>query len=145
MSVDWKIDMHFHSISSDWWSSNEQIMQEALKKWFYLAICTDHDFINKEFVELAREKWIQSYQWVEISCFDPEINKHFHLACYAQEFKWRIFDILEKSRNGRIEKIKAQVVLLRNNWFDIEYDKFVNFFQKLWVNTSNLNILHLCQ
>lgn len=138
-----RIDLHFHSNNSDWWKSNEEIMQLAKKEWISMAICTDHDFINTDFCELAKAAWIQSCEWAEISCYDPELNKYFHLTCYAKEFQWRIFKILEKSRNWRAEKLKAQVELLKKNWFNICFEDFINYFTNQWIGADNLNILHL--
>ena len=139
-----KIDMHFHTTLSDWKFTNEQVIDEAKGKWLEFIVATEYDIINTELVNLATKKGIKSIEWVEISSHDDKIlKKSLHLTCYANQFSGQIIDILDKSRNGRIEKIKTQIRVLNSNWFNLNYDDFIAYFTSKWFRVDNLNNAHI--
>ena len=141
-----KIDQHFHTTMSDWALTNEQVIDLAVQKWLYFSSVTEHDIVNTVFSTMAREVWIQSLEWVEISAFDTEIaNKSLHITCYAQEFNWELIDILSNTRNWKIWKIIMQIDILNKNWFNINYADFITYFEKKWFDIRNLNNSHIAE
>lgn len=141
-----KIDMHFHSTLSDWNYTNEQIIEEAIEKKLDFIVATEHDIINTEIVKLAKNNWINSLQWVEISTYDDIIlNKSLHLTAYANNFNWKIHNILDRNIEWKIDKVKAQIETLKSNLFAIDYDFFIEYYKKRWFDINNLNSYHISE
>ena len=139
-----KIDMHFHTTLSDWSRNNNEILKEAKNKWLDFIVATEHDIINEDLVVSARMNGIKTTAWVEISSEDDKVSwKSLHLTCYSDKFWDEIKSILENTRINRKLKIKKQVDLLESNWFDINYERFIDYYDKLNVNLENLNVSHI--
>lgn len=137
------LDLHFHSKYSDWKKNNSEIIHLAKAKNPTFIACTDHDFINDEFVMLAKEKWINTCHSTEISAYDPEFDQSLHLTCYARNFNLRIRDILSATRVGRVEKNREKIKKLKLNWFKVEENEFFEYYKQQWVNIDNINIFHI--
>lgn len=141
-----KFDMHFHTTMSDWKLTNEEVIKEAVEKWIDFLSVTEHDIVNTDFVNLAKKKWIDSLEWVEVSSFDNIIaQRSLHITCYANKFNWKLINVLENTRNGKVGKVKKQIDVLRWNWFDIDYDKFIQYFENKWFDKQNLNNSHVSE
>jgi histidinol phosphatase-like PHP family hydrolase len=136
------VDLHFHTKLSDWRSENSEIIAKAKEDLPMALIATDHDFINTEFTQLAKDNGILTAEWVEASILDDR-ESYLHVNMYAKKFNWEIFAVLENTRNWRRNKIYKQIALLKNNWIEIDEDKFATFFNDKGLNTFNLNIYHL--
>lgn len=135
-----KIDMHFHTRLSDWAKNNSEIIKQAKDEWVDFIIATEHDIINKDFTIESRMNWVNSTFWAEISALDDIItNKSLHLTCYSNKFNKDIEDILENTRNWRIDKVKKQITILEKNWFNIDYENFINYYKNKWFNIKNLS------
>lgn len=137
------IDLHFHSKCSDWKINNSEIISIAKGKKAKLLACTDHDFVNDEFVHLARNNWIKTCFATEISAYDPKYEQSLHLTCYARNLNSRVRKILSQTRVARVDKNKAKIKKLQTSWFIIDEKKFFDYYDKLWVNTDNINIHHI--
>jgi histidinol phosphatase-like PHP family hydrolase len=137
------LDLHFHSTRSDGFQTPAEIVAHG-NTWDILT-CTDHDFINTEFVKLAREKWIQTCQSVEISAYDPETldRIQLHITYYAKEVNALLLRKLEDIRAYKIIRIHAQVERLESNGIHINLDDFVKHFEAIWFDRENLNNAHL--
>lgn len=141
-----KIDLHLHTTMSDGKYTDLQVINEATKKWLEFISVTEHDIVNTNLPILARENGIQSIEWVEISSLDDKIaNKSLHITCYADKFSWEIIEVLEKTRNWKLLKIKKQFDVLEWNWFDVDYDKFIKYFTEKWFDKQNLNNSHISE
>lgn len=138
-----KLDMHFHSKLSDGRKTSEEIIDLAIKRKIGFLACTEHDIINTEFPIIAARFGIKSCEAVEISWTDTKHSQHLHLTCYSKSFSQKTHKILEDSRLGRQRKMILQIELLKNNWFDIEWNSFLEYFKKKWVNIDNFNSSHL--
>jgi len=138
-----KIDMHFHTTLSDWSRNNNEVIKEAKNKWIDFISATEHDIINDDLSLSARINWLKSTSWVEISAFDDINDKSLHLTCYSDNFWSEIIDILDWVRDKRKLKIKKQIEILKNNWFDIDYNKFLRFYKNLNINIDNINNFHI--
>lgn len=140
------IDLHFHTTVSDGKYTNQQVIAEAKAKWLDFICVTEHDIVNTQFPILARENGIESIEWVEISVFDKKIaNKSLHITCYADKFSGEIIKVLENNRNGKINKIIKQIEVLKNNWFQIDYDEFLEYNKNKWFDVQNLNNSHISE
>jgi histidinol phosphatase-like PHP family hydrolase len=139
-----KIDMHFHTILSDWIRDNNEVIKEAKEKWISFLSVTEHDIINNDLVLLARVNWINSVWGVEISAEDDKVTwRSLHLTCYSNKFWKEIRDILENTREKRKLKVRKQIEKLEENWFTIDYKKFIRFYKNLGVNIDNINNFHI--
>lgn len=140
------IDLHFHTTVSDWKYTNEQVIAEAKNKWLDFICVTEHDIVNTQLAILARENGIESIEWVEISIFDKKIaQKSLHITCYADRFSGDIIKVLENNRNGKINKIQKQITVLKNNWFQIDYNEFLEYNKNKWFDIQNLNNSHISE
>lgn len=141
-----KFDMHFHSTYSDWYLTNEGIIKIAKELWLKFLAITDHDVVNSDFVQLSKQNGINTLEWVEISAFDDKVtNKSLHLTCYAEKFSWEILEILEKTRNWKIEKVKKQIEKLNFLELEINYPEFIKYFKEKWFDIWNLNNSHIAE
>ncbi|MDD2487796.1 MAG: PHP domain-containing protein [Candidatus Gracilibacteria bacterium] len=149
-----KIDMHFHSKLSDGRKTSAEIIKIAKDKNMDFIACTDHDIINSDFPALAEKEGIRSCEAVEISGFDSRYNQHLHLTCYSRHFSRgakgiiegdgnNIYQKLDSSREGRQQKARKQIQLLKSNGFDINEDEFFAFFKKRGINHENVNSSHI--
>lgn len=138
-----KTALHFHTKLSDWIDTNEEIIDLIIKLWIDLFAPTEHDIVNKELVKLWKENNIICCEWVEVSAYDEISETFVHLLVYANDISWEIDDILINTRKWKREKIEKQINLLKNNWFIIDYNEFIEFFKNEWFNLDNLNIWHI--
>ena len=140
-------DMHFHTTFSDWIKTNGEVFDEVrwlLKEWQEAFIVpTEHDIFNETLTDLFRENWIGSTYWTEISAYDNIWKKSLHLTFYTDKISREIKEILDNTRNAKIEKIKGQIDLLETNWFEINYSDFIEYYTKKWANIENLNSYHI--
>lgn len=135
-----KFDTHFHTNVSDWYYSNEQVLAEAKAKWLDLAIVTEHDIVNTDFVNLAKQNNIYSFEWVEFSVYDDRIaHKSMHIVWYSTSFSKNVCDILDDTRKWRINKVKKQIEKLVSNWYIIDYEEFIEYYRNKWFDVNNLN------
>lgn len=134
-----KVDMHFHSIASDWFLTKEQLLQRAKAQNLDFIALTDHDVISYDFREEAEKFWIQSCQSVEISAYNEEHNKSLHLTFYAQEIASEISDILDKVVTSKEKLVHLQVWRFKSWWFDIDLKEFCAYFEALWRKRQTLN------
>ncbi len=138
-----KIDMHFHTTLSDWSRDNNEIIKEVREKWLDFIVATEHDIINEDLVISSRINWIKSVYWVEISSYDDIWDKSLHLTCYSESFWDEIKNILENTVENRKLKIKKQIERLKENWFNIDYKKFIRYYKLKNVNIDNINNFHI--
>ncbi len=138
-----RIDMHFHTTLSDWSRDNNEVIKEAKGKWISFLSATEHDIINSDLTLSAQINWIKAVNWVEISAYDEKSQKSLHLTCYSNNFSSEIIDILENTREKRKLKIRKQIEILKNNWFNIDYEKFIRFYKLKNVNIDNINNFHI--
>lgn len=121
-------DLHFHSNISDWENSLEEIIKESKNKKLEFLAITDHDKItNSNFLQLTKKSWIETCFSTEISARNYEHNKSLHLTFYAQNFSKEVNQILENTINKKIKMIKKQVEKLKQKWFFIDYNDFINY------------------
>ena len=114
-----KIDMHFHSTSSDGKNTHEEILEQAKKKGLEFIALTDHDNISWDFQQKAEDFGIQSTQSLEISARNYEHEKSLHITCYANSFADDIFELLDGVKNARKNNLEIQVDVLQKHWFNI--------------------------
>ena len=141
-----KPECHFHTNLSDWVKSSHEIVEMALEAWVDVLVATEHDLINTELKDIAKEKWILSYCWVEISTLVPwreNSTKDIHFTAYAKTFNQDIFTLLEWIRIWRNQKVQIQLKSMSDYWFKISYDEFIDYFIKQSTNIFNLNISHI--
>ena len=135
-----KFDMHFHSTISDWKNTPGEIIKKAKNIWLWMITLTDHDMISDDkFIDDANEAWIITNKSVEISSRNYESGKSLHLTCYAKSFSLRTYDILNNTKLWKIEMIKAQILKLKEKWFDIDYDIFCEYVKIKWKDLESVN------
>lgn len=141
-----KIDMHFHSIRSDWKNTPEDMIQDAKKKNLDFIALTDHDVVSdNEFVELAKSNWINSTKSVEVSAYNIEDDRSIHLTAYSNMFKDDIEKVLKISRDWHMILIDEQIKQLNKNWFNIDQDEMFEYYKKWWTNIDNLNKFNIAE
>ena len=139
-----KIDMHFHSTMSDGKYTTDEVINDAIERKLDFAAITEHDTINTDFPILAKQNWIDSIEWVEISVLDDKLShKHLHITSYATKFSWEIYDVLADTREWKINRVYKQVSVLKSNWFNIDYEEFLEFCTEKWFSIENLNSAHI--
>ncbi|MDD2871282.1 MAG: PHP domain-containing protein [Candidatus Gracilibacteria bacterium] len=135
-----KFDTHFHTNVSDGYYSNEQVLAEAKAKGLDLAIVTEHDIVNTDFVNLAKQNNIYSFEGVEFSVYDDRIaHKSMHIVGYSTSFSKNVCDILDDTRKGRINKVKKQIEKLVSNGYIIDYEEFIEYYRNKGFDVNNLN------
>ena len=119
------LDMHFHSNKSDWFSTEEELLEEASVMWMNFLALTDHDNVSDEFAVKARKEFnLLSCPAVEISARNLFYNKSLHLTLYAKQIGWKVKSILQNTKTQKILMIKGQIELLNSKWFEIDYKEF---------------------
>lgn len=134
-----KIDMHFHSTTSDWYWTQEKLLEETQKRNLDFISLTDHDVISYGFREEAQKMWIQSCQSVEISVYNQVHDKSLHLTFYAREITQDISDILENVITQKQKLIELQVRKFIESWFILDEKELYNYFEKRGRNRNTLN------
>lgn len=133
------IEMHFHTKLSDWLKSNDEVFKFLKWKKIDFIAVTEHDIVNKDFKENMDLLWVKTAYWVEISSCDYTDKKSMHILNYSSIISETLDSRLEKLRNDKIEKIKLQIRNLKKNWFILDYDEFISYYEKVWSNILNLN------
>ncbi len=139
-----RVDMHFHTQLSDGQKDDDHIFSTAKEKWLDTIVATDHDIINEDFYKQARKRGFNSYYWVEINTKN-HTGKQMHVVLYSENFSREIYDILERNREWKINRIIAQIIQMEELWFEITAEGFFSYYRNLWVNISNLNNFHLSE
>lgn len=134
--------MHFHSTASDGRNPQEAIL-ERIGNQEGLFVLTDHDVIGKDFAQALRDAGKQTFEGVEISAKNYELDKSLHLTCYAHSFSAEAMDLVAGIRVGRQEKIQAQLLKLQEHGFEVSIEDFFRFFKEKWVDADNLNTYHV--
>ena len=135
-----KFDMHVHSTLSDGVNSPKDILDYASRTWFKLITLTDHDIASsKDFVLNAKEKWITSFSASEISVRDYDIDKSLHFTYYAKDFNSKVKDIIQNTREKKIDMIVAQIDKLKQKGFIIDINDFYNYYLSKWKTIETLN------
>lgn len=139
-------DLHFHSIASDWKNSGEEIINDAYEKKLQFIALTDHDVISSNnFIDNAQKIGIESCYSTEISARDLKNKKSLHLTCYSRNFWKNIRDILENTVEKKQLLIIKQIEKLKNLWFKIELNNFLNYFLNIWKKLETLNRFNIWQ
>ena len=139
-------DLHFHSIASDWKNSEEEIIKNASYKNLKFIALTDHDVISSgDFIDKAKKSWIDSCYSTEISARDLVNKKSLHLTCYSRNFWKNIRDILENTVEKKQLLIIKQIEKLKNYWFKIDLNEFLNYFLSIWKKLETLNRFNIGQ
>ena len=133
------LDMHFHSISSDWYSTKTELLQKAKEKNMDFIALTDHDVISYWFREETQRLEIESCQSVEISSYNKAHNKSLHLTFYAKEISTDISSRIQTIIDAKIGLLKKQVLFFKDIWFDIDILEMYNFYDKSNRNKETLN------
>lgn len=134
-----KLDMHFHSTSSDGLLTKEQLILKAKAKNLDFIALTDHDVVSYDFRELAQEKSIQSCQSVEISAFNKRDDKSLHLTLYANQISKNISDILSWVISKKMKLIEKQIKYFAEIGFNIDINDFYDYFKNMSRNPDTLN------
>lgn len=140
-----KIDFHTHSTNSDWEKTPRELLEIAKNKeavWFCI---TDHNIYDNELKKEFHKNGIWSPTWVEItssSKFMPEWMKNLHITYYANQISNDIWELLKKLTKSKQYKIKLQIEKL-TRFFKWNYNDFLKYWSKNWVNIDNLNSNHL--
>lgn len=136
-----KIDFHTHSTNSDWDKTPSELLQIAKQKNAKWMVITDHNFFDNEIQNDFKNNGIWSCSWVEISSncdFENLRVSEIHITHYSCFIKSEIEDILSEYRLSKKDKIKDQIELL-SKLFESNYDDFINYWIKKWVQFENLN------
>lgn len=134
-----KLDMHFHSIASDWFLTQEQLLQRAQNQQLDFIALTDHDIISYDFREEAKKFWIESCQSVEISAYNKEHDKSLHLTFYAKKIAKDISKILENVVQSKEKLVHLQVWRFKSWGFEIDSHQFYAYFETLGRKRNTLN------
>ncbi len=127
-------DLHFHSTKSDGMKSNDEIIDIAYLMWNVdFLVCTDHDFVNREFPIEAICKWMWSCEWVEIS------TDQWHVLFYNNLFKDELISALDNRKFNK-EKLDKLFLVLNKDWFIVDIKWFIKYLRDWWHNSiKNIN------
>lgn len=136
------IDLHIHTINSDWKKTYDEVLKEA-KKFKVQTLCiTEHNFVAENYEEMvlqAKDFWINvPFPWIEVNVVThPDLispDRKYHLLCY---WKW----LLDKNFLEKIKKpldIKNsfffdQVRKLQKQWFSLpNFDEMLKWINEEW-------------
>jgi len=139
-------DMHFHSQLSDWENSPEEILQRADELWIELLTLTDHDRVaSDEFILEANNMWMKSLYSTEISARNYEQWKSLHMTYYSQNPSDELYQILNKTINGKKEMLSSQIDILVEKWFTIDIESFYQYAKLRWKSIESLNKYNLSE
>lgn len=139
--------MHFHSTQSDGWLNSKELVDKIKWKRWKVAVCTDHDIVNKEIASLLANENITSCEWVEISVWTyiDWTERHLHMNAYSKSFSPELIKILNWIIENRKVKIIWQIGQLEKSWFEINKDSFFEYLSQRWTNLNNVNNFHIAQ
>lgn len=140
-----KADLHFHTTLSDGRDTPTQVLENLVSSGVEFVTLTDHDLVSEWFAEELRARGIESTPASEISThFFAGLSKvGLHMTAYAPQFNEQAHAMLEKTRTGKAEKIRQQVVKLIGEWYPLSQEWFVQWARAKWYNPASLNNAHL--
>ncbi|MEF2175985.1 MAG: hypothetical protein V3575_05915 [Candidatus Absconditabacteria bacterium] len=141
------VDMHFHSTQSDGGLNSNELVEKIKSKGGKIAVCTDHDIVNKEIVNLLANENITSCEGVEISVgtFIDGTERHLHMTAYSKSFSPELIQILNGIVENRKVKIIGQIGQLEKSGFEINKDSFFEYLAQRGTNLNNINNFHIAQ
>ncbi len=118
-----KADLHFHTTLSDGRDRPELVLENLVSSGVEFATLTDHDLVSDDFAGELRMRGIETTPASEISThFFAGLSKiGLHMTAYAPEFSPAAQAMLEKTRIGKMEKIRQQVEQLITYGYPLSY------------------------
>jgi len=123
-----KLDMHCHTIWSDWVNTRDELIADAKKKWLEALFITDHDRASLDHVDIIKNAGLITVPSVEITTTDKERLgerwKDVHMTYYANRFSDELLDILARKEREKQECMREFVLYLREQWLGISDEEF---------------------
>jgi len=138
------IDLHTHSTFSDGLFTPEEIIEKAYKKGVRLLSLTDHDNVNgiSDFLKYSKKfKDLNTIIGCEVSSNFNDVSDVHILALNIKDLK-RLSIYSGKTNDIRRERIKSSVKKLKENGYNIDYERDINCTEfKCLTNRNLANIL----
>lgn len=140
-----KADLHFHTTLSDGRDRPEQVLENLVSSGVEFATLTDHDLVSEWFADELRARGIETTPASEISThFFAGLSKvGLHMTAYAPAFSEQAHAMLERTRTGKMEKIRQQVERLIEQKYPLSYAGLQEWARAKWYNPESLNNAHL--
>lgn len=140
-----KADLHFHTTLSDGRDRPAQVLENLVSSGVEFATLTDHDLVSDDFAGELRERGIETTPASEISThFFTGLKKiGLHMTAYTPAFSPEAYDMLEKSRKWKTEKIRQQIEILIAQWYPLSHEWLAQWAVAKWYNPASLNNVHL--
>lgn len=135
------LDMHVHTIESDWLPTKEEVANHVWKKSCNsekIIIFANHDKETEKSSEF-NQFWIKTCDWTEISARNYKLNKSSHLTYYTRVISDEIKSILKYTREQKVLMIKNQIEHLNRLWFQLDYKIFCNYACSNWKSVDSIN------
>lgn len=133
------IEMHCHTIRSDWLQTIDERLREASERGIDFLAITDHDVVIRESVVRWKQYNVQSCESVEISTINIQHDKSLHMTLYAKSVNRDIDVILNNTLASKVLLIQKQIEYLNQKWFSIDLEKFYTFACVWWRKKTALN------
>ncbi len=127
-----KVEMHCHTLDSDWLQTKEERLLEAKNRWINFLAITDHDKVSRNLDQIALEYWVQTCESVEISAKNEKSDKSLHLTLYARHISNEIDSVLQNTLDSKISMIEKQIEALNAKGFLINIEDFYSFSLSTW-------------
>lgn len=137
---DVRFDMHFHSTRSDGHNTPDEILDVAQESWLQLITLLDHDIVSSQnFIDWAKKRWIDSLYSSELSVRKRNGKGSMHFWYYSTDASEKVETILEKTREGSVMMLEAQIEKLQSIWFDLTVEDFYVFLGNQGQNKYSWN------
>lgn len=130
-------DMHFHTNSSDWKNTIDEMIDYAKKENIWFLALTDHDVISNP--EIFKQNGIDSCFSTEISARDKKNNHSLHITWYCKYFNEELNKILENTRNSKKLILEYQVQKLQKLWLEIDMTDLEQVWKMMNRSIDSLN------
>jgi 3',5'-nucleoside bisphosphate phosphatase len=145
--MDFKADLHIHSIYSDGDKTSFQILKIAKEKNISAISITDHDTIDaytSDFFKEAKSLDIQIVVGVEISSQLKDVS--IHILAYDFDLDNREFkDFLQDVRKKRDERNKKILQKLSNKNIYISFQELLDFAKKEGISQTTIGRVHIAK
>jgi histidinol phosphatase-like PHP family hydrolase len=133
------LDMHCHTVWSDWVNTRDELISEARDKWLEALFITDHDRVSTDYVEAIKKAGLVTVPSVEISTTNTKWDdKWLHMTYYANSVSDELLWILQNTKEEKLKTIWKQLLNLQEKGFYIDVNEFYDGIK--WEGISNYDI-----
>lgn len=134
-----KLDMHCHTIWSDWVNTRDELISDAKAKWLEALFLTDHDRVSLDHVDAIKKAGLVTVPSVKISTTNTKWDdKWLHMTYYANRISEELLWILRNTKEEKLKTIWEQLLYLQEKGFYVDVNEFDNGIEWEWISNYDI-------